>query len=163
MASLKPHDKLLINAVMEFMKKEISMPKIKIIVNRKSKIGMFGDVSMSDTSVNKNKFTVHWNPNQGKPMMIQSLIHELTHVKQIAKKELQPGPEWKSIWWKGKEYISVRDYRKKMKNVSDYMKLPWEKEAYSNMKILYKKFLKSKHFKDLKGKDKNLDYIIDNL
>jgi hypothetical protein len=163
MAGLKTHDALLIRAIVHFMKKEISIPNVKITIKRKDKQMSFGDVVMNDNSVNKNKFTVHWNPNQSKRMMIQSLIHELTHVKQIAKKELQPGPDYKSLYWKGKEYITVRELKKKMKNVGDYMKLPWEKEAYGNMKPLYNKFLKSKQWEDLKCKDPNLDYIIQNI
>ena len=163
MAGLKPHDKLIVGAITSFMKKEIGIPNVNIVVKHKEKLGMFGDVSMSDASVNKNKFTIHYNPNQGITTRIQSLIHELTHVKQIAKKELQPGPDWKSIWWNGKEFVTVRGYKKKMKNASDYIKLPWEREAYGNMKPLYNKFIKSDYWKSLKGQNKTLDYIMDNI
>jgi hypothetical protein len=164
MATIDTINKLIIGAVTEFMKNEISIPNVKLTVKRKNSDLFFGDVVMNDNSVNKNKFTLHWNPKQGKPMMIQSLIHELTHVKQIAKKELQPAPDYKSIYWKGKEFITVRDYKKIMKkNPNEYKNLPWEKEAYGNMKSKYKKFLQSKYWKDLQGKDATLDYIIKNI
>lgn len=163
MAELKTHDILLIRAIVHFMKKEISIPNVKITIKRKDKQMSFGDVIMNDNSVNKNKFTVHWNPNQSKKMMITSLIHELTHVKQIAKKELQPGPDYKSLYWKGKEYITVRELKKRMKNFNDYMKLPWEAEAYGNMKPLYNKFINSNYWNELEGKDVTLDFIMKNI
>ena len=92
------------------------------------------------------------------------MIHELTHVKQVVKKELLPNKEYSAILWKGKEYINAKDYGKLMKSdIASYVKLPWEMEADTNMKNLYSTFINSKYWKDLKGKDATLDYIIDNI
>ena len=92
------------------------------------------------------------------------MIHELTHVKQVVKKQLLPNKEYTSILWNGKEYITAKDYSKLMKSdIASYMKLPWEMEADANMKNLYSTFINSKHWKGLKGKDTTLDYIIDNI
>ena len=161
---MKKHEALLISAIVEFMKKKYNLTS-KIIIKKKEKKGMFGDVVLNDNSINKNKFYLHYNPNAYHPIMIQSLIHELIHVKQISKKELQPSSDYKSLMWKKKEYITVRDYNKLMKKgfSPEYKKLPWENEAYSKMKSLYKPFLNSPEYKNLKGKDKTLDYIIDNI
>jgi hypothetical protein len=48
-------------------------------------------------------------------------------------------------------------------DIASYVKLPWEMEADTNMKNLYSTFINSKYWKDLKGKDATLDYIIDNI
>jgi hypothetical protein len=96
--------------------------------------------------------------------MIQSIIHELTHIKQVSKNQLLPNKDYTAIMWNGKEYINVKDYNKLMKsNHAEYNKLPWEVEAISNMKNLYSKFINSKYWIGLKGKDATLDYIIDTI
>jgi hypothetical protein len=48
-------------------------------------------------------------------------------------------------------------------DIQTYMKLPWEAEANQNMNSLYSAFIGSKHWKELKGKDDTMDYIIDNI
>ena len=160
---LKTHEKLIANAVTEFMTTQFNF-KAKIIVKKKDNNALIGDISLTNASVNNNKFTVHYNPNQSYRGIIKSLIHELTHVKQVTKKELQPNKEWNAIVWKGKDFISVRDYNKLMKKgFSEYKKLPWEEEAYSNMDKLYSVFTSSNYWTGLKGKDETLDYIIKNV
>jgi hypothetical protein len=159
---LKPYEKLIVNSVVLFMTDKFKF-KAKIIIKKKEKVGMIGDISLSSTSVDGNKFYLHYNPNQSYQRIIQSLIHELTHVKQVSKKELLPNKDYTAILWNGKEYITVRDYNKLMKsNPHEYNKLPWEVDAISNMKNLYTQFINSKYWKGLYGKDVNLDYIIDN-
>jgi hypothetical protein len=49
------------------------------------------------------------------------------------------------------------------KSPTEYMKLPWEVEANNNMRGLYTQFINSKWWKDLRGKDQTLDYIMDNI
>lgn len=160
---MKPYEKMIVNSVISFMN-DLYKFDSKIIVKKKDKVGLIGDISLSSTSVDGNKFYLHFNPNQSYQRIIQSMIHELTHVKQVSKKELLPNKDYTSIMWKGKEYITAKDYNKLMKsNVSEYMKLPWEVEANKNMKELYPKFINSKYWKELKGKDTTLDYIIDNI
>jgi hypothetical protein len=92
------------------------------------------------------------------------MLHELTHVKQVVKNELLPNKDYTAILWKGKEYITAKEYGKLMKSdINSYMKLPWEIEADTNMKNLYPTFINSKYWNGLKGKDATLDYIIDNI
>ena len=159
----KPHEKLIIDAVIAFMKNELSFNPARIVVKKKRSQRFIGDVPMSHTSVIEDKFIVHYNPDQGFGQRIKTLIHELTHVKQISKKELRPSEDWKGILWKDEDKLSVREYKKKMKNFEEYKKLGWEEEAYDNMKRLYDKFLKSSYWTDLKGQDATLDYIMDNV
>lgn len=157
---MKSHEKLLVSGVIEFMRKKFGF-KSKIIVKKKENSALLGDISLNDNSLNKDKFYLHFNPNMSYKMIIQSLIHELTHVKQVSKKELKPTNDYKHLLWKGKEIISVKDYKTMgKKDVSGYKKLPWEKEAYVNSKNLYKPFINSTEWKSLKGKDDTLDFIV---
>jgi hypothetical protein len=57
--------------------------------------------------------------------LIQTLAHEMVHVKQIAKGQLSY--EGKKIFWKGKRY-----YPKRM----SYYDHPWELDAWRNEKVL---------------------------
>jgi hypothetical protein len=160
---LKPHETLMVKSVVSFMMDKFNF-KAKIIVKKKDKVGMIGDISLSSTSVDGNKFYLHFNPNQSYKRIIQSMIHELTHVKQVSKNELLPNKDYTAILWKGKEYINVKDYSKLMKtDVASYVKLPWEVEANTNMNALYSTFINSKYWKELKGKDSTLDFVIDNI
>jgi hypothetical protein len=160
---LKPYEKLIVNSMILFMM-DMYKFKAKIIVKKKEKAGWIGDISLSDNSVNNNKFYLNYNPNQSYTMILQSLIHELIHVKQVAKKELLPNKDYTAILWNGDEYIKVSEYNKLMKtNIAGYVKLPWEVEAITAMKQLYPKFVSSKYWLGLKGKDATLDYIIDNI
>ena len=160
---MKPYEALIVKAVVSFMMEKYSF-NAKIIVKKMDMVGMIGDISLSSTSVDGNKFYLHFNPSQSYKRIIQSMIHELTHVKQVVKKQLLPNKEYTSILWNGKEYITAKDYGKLMKSdIASYMKLPWEMEADTNMKNLYSTFINSKHWKGLKGKDTTLDYIIDNI
>jgi len=161
---MKPYEKLIVGAVIEFMKNKYGFNS-KIIVKKKANNSLYGDISLNNNSINNDKFYLHFNPNQSLAMKIQSFIHELTHVKQVSRKELKPSDDYKSIMWKGKFEITVRDYNKlmKLKDKAAYSKLPWEVEAYSNMRKLYKPFLNSKVWKSLRGKDPNVDFSMDHL
>jgi hypothetical protein len=160
---MKPYEALIVKAVVSFMMDKYSF-NAKIIVKKKDKAGIIGDISLNSNSVNNGKFYLHFNPNQSYKRIIQSMLHELTHVKQVAKKELLPNKDYTAILWKGKEYVTAKDYNKLMKSdIASYMKLPWEIEANTNMTNLYSTFINSKYWKNLKGKDVNLDYIIDNI
>jgi tRNA nucleotidyltransferase/poly(A) polymerase len=161
--ALKPYEKLLIGSIIEFMRGKYGISS-KIIVKKKQSRDLFGDIVLNDNTLNKDKFYLHFNPNASYSFIIESIIHELIHVKQISKGELRPSSDYKELLWKGKPAISVSDYKKfQRKDYNEYKKLPWEAEAYSGMKPLYREFLKSKQLQSLKGKDENLDYIISNL
>lgn len=160
---IKKHEKLLIDSVIEFMQDKLKFKPNRITVKKKFSDTHIGDVVLSDASINKGKFTLHFNPNQGYRMIIGALIHELTHVKQISKGELRASEDWKSVLWKDDTELSVKDYKKAQKNYDNYKNLAWEKEAYDNQNNLKNEYISSKYFKNLKGKDDTLDFIIDNI
>jgi len=168
--ALKPHEKLLVGSVTEFMRNKFGI-SAKIIVKKVSGMAgakpshIIGDVPLSTNSVNNNKFYVHFSALLSYRYQIEVLFHELTHVKQISKKELGPDADWKNVQWKGKDYISAKDYNKvlRSKDFKTYVSFPWEIEARRNEESLLPIFLKSKELKSTLGKDPNWDYIIDNI
>lgn len=165
--SIKKYEKLIIDAVIAYMKDKLSFDA-KITVKKKNSTNMIGDIALNNNSIKHNKFTLHFNPNQSIKYMIQSLIHELTHVKQVSKGELTT-VDYKSILWKNDTPLDVKTYRKMLRNIKNlegynkYNDLPWEKEASDNMNTLYGDFIESDYWKNLKGKDVNIDYIMDDL
>lgn len=161
---MDPHEKLIAGSVIEFMNKKFGI-KPKIIVKKKDSKGWIGDVVLNDNSVNGNKFYLHVAPGTSYRYMISTMLHELTHVKQISKGELLPTKDWKGIQWKKKPYISVKDYNKLMKtrDIKVYESLPWEKEARANQKKLLKVFFKSPEWNNLRGKSDTMDYVMDNI
>ena len=106
---LKPYETLMVKSVVSFMMDKFNF-NAKIIVKKKDKAGMIGDISLNSNSVDGNKFYLHFNPNQSYKRIIQSMIHELTHVKQVSKNELLPNKDYTAILWKGKEYITAKEY-----------------------------------------------------
>lgn len=162
--TIKKYERYMIDAVINFLKEEWNF-NANIIVKKKQNNSFIGDISLNANSVSNNKFILHFNPNQSYLEVIKSLIHELTHVKQVSKGELKPASDWKSIIWNDDYEISVKDYKKVMKDFNKYKELPWESEAYKNMKdiSLRNKLFQSEYWKKLKGKDDTLDFIIDNI
>jgi hypothetical protein len=80
---------------------------------KKMKEGEFGYCSVGDTI---REFRLDINSNVSIKDLVATIIHEMVHVRQFARKEMDTdGMRWKS------------------QNISDdthYMDLPWEKEAY---------------------------------
>ena len=98
------------------------MTSLNIDVNlKKLKEGEFGFCEIQDD--NKN-FTIEVNKNVSIKDFVSTIIHEMVHVKQFARKEMNAF----DMQWKSK--IIPED--------TDYMDLPWEKEAYR----LEEKFVK---------------------
>lgn len=165
--ALKPHEKLLAGAVVSYYKKHADTNNAQIIVKHKPSDKFIGDVKLNDTTVKRNKFIVFFNKDKSIMTGIKSLFHELVHVKQIANGELLPADDYKSILWNGKQHITVPEYNKIMKvaykDPSKYNELPWEKEAIESSEKLTKDFVGSTEWNALRGKDDNLDFILDNI
>lgn len=63
---------------------------------------------------------------------VTAIFHEMVHVKQHVRKELVDNGFIKK--WKGEEWICM------FTTVDQYMKLPWETEAYKVQEELYEKW-----------------------
>ncbi len=80
---------------------------------KKMKEGEFGYCSVGDTI---REFRLDINSNVSIKDLVATIIHEMVHVRQFARKEMDTdGMRWKS---------------RNIPDDTDYMDLPWEKEAY---------------------------------
>ena len=80
---------------------------------KKMKEGEFGYCSVGDTI---REFCLDINSNVSIKDLVATIIHEMVHVRQFARKEMDTdGMRWKS---------------RNIPENTDYMDLPWEKEAY---------------------------------
>ncbi len=64
---------------------------------------------------------------------ITAVCHEMVHVKQFARGETRDVNMF-TKQWKGTEYLSAYS------TIDEYMRLPWEKEAYEMQETLLKRF-----------------------
>lgn len=153
--TLLNHERLIAKAIISFMKREYNF-NAKITVRKVAHSGALGAVRISDASINRNKFYVSIGENHSVTEIIETLIHELIHVKQISKGELGVTNDWTGVTWKGDIYMTAKEYNKILKKVlkkgsRDYIDLPWELEAERNVKKLYNKFMKSKEWNMISG------------
>jgi hypothetical protein len=90
-------------------------------------------------------------------------VHELTHYDQMVAGRLVFNFDLGLIYWLGEPYISFAEIPKA--TIEEYLQWPWEVEAYDNMSdiTLFNKIINSKYWLELKGQDKNIDFIIKNL
>jgi len=161
---LKPYERLLYKTYMEFLQKEFNT-NIDISVSfRKMNVKntKFGYIDIVGIANKKYKIVVENNIFR----VLNSLAHEFTHIVQVMDKRLNYGfdkDKIKYVTWKNKNFISVDEYSKfTSDDWNIYKNLPWEKEAIANQKSYPKLFKKSELYAKLKGKDKNLDYFMDN-
>jgi len=91
------------------------------VVLRKMKENEYGYCNIVD---NNRNFVIDVNKNVTIKDLVSTIIHEMVHVKQFARNEMNGH----NMQWKSK--IISED--------TDYMDLPWEKEAYR----LEEKFVK---------------------
>ena len=85
-------------------------------VNVKLKKMPEGEFGLCEVGDNIRNFNIDVNKNVSIKDLVSTIIHEMVHVKQFARKEMSVyGMRWKS---------------KNIPEKTDYMDLPWEKEAY---------------------------------
>jgi hypothetical protein len=110
-----------------------------------------------------DEFNIYVDPRFELNSIIETICHEMVHVSQITRGDLNLLST--NITWKGKEYPYLG--RLKSNRMSEYSKQPWENEAYEKQSGLKKKFLREmrKSLKQLKnfGLDKKLQSSIMNL
>lgn len=99
---------------------------------------MPGAVALVDYSLTtRNRarnFTIDIDKTLSKTDMIRTIIHEMVHVKQYARKELRNFGLTSS--WKGKQYDTL------FLPIQDR---PWEQEAYALENSLYMEYMKEKN------------------
>jgi hypothetical protein len=150
---LKPYQRIVFRAFVEHM----TEGQIKITLRPQKRRGKkIGDVRYED--LERGKADIRFL-NAGSLLMSMGYIaHEMTHVRQYIRGHLRV--EDGMFLWHGKPHTSVKDYAA-ITNYAKYAKLPWEAEAIRIQKTLPRQWLRSS-IPSLKGKDRTLDYLIDN-
>jgi len=69
---------------------------------------------------------------------LETIMHEMVHVKQYAKKELVENRQ--GTFWKSRNYTRVMERSSKSSDFQTYNNLPWEIEAYELQDGLLEKF-----------------------
>ena len=69
---------------------------------------------------------------------LETIMHEMVHVKQYAKKELVENRQ--GTFWKSRNYTRVMERSSKSSDFQTYNTLPWEIEAYELQDGLLEKF-----------------------
>lgn len=126
--------RLLARSVVDFMIQQI-LPRhrtlnIEILLSNLMKesgvCGFCNAFSSRDFLIEVDKTLDHYD-------IIETICHEMIHLKQHARKELKKyNYKNKSVLWKNKRYSIDED---------EYSDFPWEKEAYEYEFIYAKKFL----------------------
>ena len=110
--------------------------ELSIVLTRKmkKKEGCYGTCHFEDNEWRPREFMIELDggPRRSLEMLLMTLAHEMIHLKQWARGEMQDYARKPAMRrWKSKTY----DVRK-----IDYADEPWEKEAYRLEEKLYKEF-----------------------
>ena len=155
---IKNYEKLLFEAYIEFLKDYYKVNKnIEISFRKPNKKKYFGFIDLVALQSGKNKIIVENTPYG----ILGKIGHEFTHIAQFLRGDLNYTKDEKSLLWKGKEFITIKEYSK-ISDMNEHKKLPWEKEAYAQQDILPGKFKESKFLNDIIGQDASLDFGIEN-
>ena len=135
---------LLLEAVKYYAKNIMSVRmantiKVKIHVRKTvCKKNTYGQVhSLLTGSKGQREFLIELNANVDIHQMLQTLAHEMIHVKQLATKQLQ------YRYWKSDKQLHARWEGQELGTVGSipYSERPWEVDARNNERLYYKCFV----------------------
>jgi len=101
---------------------------LTIYLRYKSLPGLKGLCDVLETSPKPRHFQLTVRPSMSRKNQLMTIAHEMVHVKQFAKKELDPIVHGNAVKWKGKLYDD---------SWQRYWSQPWEIEAYGREQGLY--------------------------
>ena len=101
---------------------------IEVHLNRHIK-GAEGYCSFED----HKSFELEMDPRMSDKDLVLTVFHEMVHVRQYFKRQLRAVNFGNSQKWLGKIYDEDK---------VDYLKLPWEKEAFKLQEVLFKQYSK---------------------
>jgi hypothetical protein len=128
-----PALKAIVKKSIDFALKELlpSKRKLELIVKRKANLleehSAYGLCYSTD---DPHYYYIDLYKDLDNAELLRTLFHELTHVKQYAKKELVYKAKYSL--WKGQRFADI----------ANEWNRPWEREARKYEKILYNKFVK---------------------
>jgi|TARA_R110002153_G_C13289671_1_gene494781 hypothetical protein len=104
--------------------------EMDIIKDLEATTGNCGTATWEDANVRPKDFTVEasWNGKKGFEKTLETIAHELVHVKQFARGEMKDLMSVKKVSWNGTRYDRAE---------TDYWDLPWEIEAHGRERGLF--------------------------
>lgn len=138
----------------------ISDNRLTIKYGKSHKNRSFGNINLSEIKNGKN--TINIEKNHSFSYDLKMIAHELTHIKQIQKDELELSGDGWLVWKKNKE-ITIDDYG--LLTYEAQRHLGWEQEAYANQESIPNEYARSKQFANLKSsvKDATARFVLDNI
>ena len=105
--------------------------EIKSFVNDGDVVGY---TTWTYDNIRPREFTIEVDKTLDNDELIETVIHEMVHVKQFAKEELKERfrPYHREMWF-GEEIDTNNKYKS----------LPWEVEAYKLQELLYNEYIRS--------------------
>ena len=139
--SIPNKDRKLLEDASEFYLKALNISKS--VLNNTMLIFSYVDMDFvaSVRKINSggkyNAFKVFISTRQAEDPVLQSLAHEMVHVKQMLLGELEEEDDDEHAKWNNTTMsINV--------SIDEYYELPWEKEAYAKEEELYGAYLNGK-------------------
>jgi hypothetical protein len=106
--------------------------KLNLIVKRKANLlDVHGAYGLCYSTDDPHYYYIDLHKDLSTVDLLQTLFHEMVHVKQYAKGELIYKTDYNI--WKGRKY----------KDLENEWNRPWEREARKYEKLIYKKFIEN--------------------
>lgn len=128
--------------LMEKIQHEIIL-NVELIVRLKEKESVAGDCIWEDDVCNRpREFTIRIDSSQSLQDMLETVAHEMVHVKQYAKGELKDYSRQTDVCkWKGKKVDCIKTH---------YYDCPWEIEAHGRERGLFIRWFEQSQWKKCK-------------
>tara|TARA_R110001606_G_C14883458_1_gene591615 strand:+ start:54 stop:524 length:471 start_codon:yes stop_codon:yes gene_type:complete len=115
--------------------------RIELVACLKAKESIAGDCIWEDRSHKPREFTIRVDSTQPRQDMLETVAHEMVHVKQYSRGELKDvARSIKYCRWNGKEINTSR---------TNYFDQPWEIEAHGREKGIFVRWLEQSKWKDV--------------
>lgn len=117
---------------------------IVLINNLRNKEGIAGDCTWEDRSYRPREFTIRIDSSQSKQELLETIAHEMVHVKQFARGELKNTNSLHISKWNDKEVDDIK---------TNYYDLPWEIEAHGRERGIFIRWFEQSQWKKCKWAD----------
>ena len=138
----RPKQRELVHSIVDTMAYRILGPRmaraVYIDFQIISRLDADGWCEWMDDNIRPREFTIQLRKEQGYTSLILTVVHELVHVRQMARSELYEifRPKQMQVW-KGK----------RLKKTPAYSKQPWEREAFRLQVPLAREYVERSGFR----------------
>ena len=113
-----------------------------VLVNKlRDKESIAGDCTWEDSSYRPREFTIRADSSQPKQELLETIAHEMVHVKQFARGELKDTGSLSFCKWNNKEVNHEK---------TNYYDLPWEIEAHGRERGIFIRWFEQSKWKKCK-------------